>query len=322
MTTPSSSDIKNEFAWSWSRHRAFEECARKFYWHYYGYWHGWDPDAPADPKLAYRLRRLKSLSMLVGTAFHEALARRLRAHARPEPVPAEQLYRDMEGRLLESLRQSRQRDWERGDNHSTILFEDYYEIGIDDAGREKALEDLHASAFGLAAHKFGRRVFSKPPKDLRWIDPEKPAEKKIAYGDLLLFASPDLVVEDDRGALHIVDWKTGRRGELNLAQMAAYGLFIKEKFGADLARMTATIVYVHAGGQQTHVNLEHGAAEADRLIATYAADVRSRLTDVENNIAGDIERFPMTTDLQLCRRCNFRQLCNRMDGAPEPPEET
>lgn len=316
-------ELSNEFAFSWSRHRMFYSCPRKLYWQYYGSWNGWREDASRDAALAYRLKNLKNLSMLVGETFHEELAEILRRRSlQASRVPTVQLKADMERRLLKRLRESRNADWERyGDpKHYTILFEDYYQSGISDQMQAHAIETLRGCVDGLAAEPFGRRVFSMPKERLRFIDPRGFADQRVTVDGLALFASPDLVVEDKDGGLHILDWKTGKPYKPDMAQLAIYGIFVKEKFGMPLERMTAHLIYVNARERQSHDVVE-GVEEAKRAIATYVEDVRGRLTDPAANIAGDIERFPMTEKRILCRTCNFRELCDRLDEAAQTPQD-
>jgi hypothetical protein len=86
--------------------------------------------------------------------------------------------------------------------------------------------------------------------------------------------------------------------------------------------MTAHLVYVHAGVHEPYSDLAAGVDEARRNISTFVKDVQDRLTDIEANLAGDIDAFPMTTDLWKCRSCNFRELCGRTgDPALAPDEE-
>jgi CRISPR/Cas system-associated exonuclease Cas4 (RecB family) len=96
---------------------------------------------------------------------------------------------------------------------------------------------------------------------------------------------------------------------------------VTEKLGAPLERITAHIVYLTTGEIEKHDNLREGVTEARRRISTYTADVRSRLTDVAANVAGNIELFPMTENRALCRRCNFREICGRLDQPPEAPPD-
>jgi CRISPR/Cas system-associated exonuclease Cas4 (RecB family) len=308
-------EITNEFAFSWSRFKAFYECPRKLYWQHYGFWNGWDAEAPKTARLAYRLKQLKNVTMLVGDTFHSELAEIIRRR-KPSPtaVPVGQLKADMERRLIKGLRESRNADWDRyGDpKHYTILFEDYYQSGVSEQMEAEAVANLHRCVDGLAAEPFGRRVFAVEKERLRYIDPKDVSEKRVTSDGLVLYASPDLVVEDEQGGLHIVDWKTGKPYKPNLAQLAVYGIFVTEKFGVPLERLTAHLIYVSAGERQKHDVIE-GVEEARRAISTYVADVKERLTDPIANIAGDIERFPMTEKRSLCRTCNFRELCDRLE---------
>ena len=316
-------DIKNEFAWSWSRHEMLYQCARKIYWQYYGSWGGWLRGAPKDAGLSYRLKQIRSVAMLVGGELHEVVAERFKMRPdAPGPVPASQIQDEVERRVLKRMRESHNRDWERrGDpKRYAILFEDYYGPGLEERERDSAIDLIKACAKGFEHSVYARRAFSLPKKRLRIVDPSDFDEMKITIDGVLVYAAPDLVVEDDEGTLHIVDWKTGRTGKADVAQLAVYGLYVTEKLGAPLERITAHLVYLRTGAVEKHDNLRQGVAEARRKISTYTADVRSRLTDIANNVAGDIDQFPMTDDRSLCRQCKFQEICGRTASAPEPPE--
>jgi hypothetical protein len=318
------SELSNTFAFSWSRHQMFYQCPRKLYWYYYGSWEGWRADAPAQARLAYRLKQIKSLEMLVGETFHEELATILRR--RPDPpaaVPVAHLIADMERRLLKRIRESRNADWDRYGNprHYTILFEDYYQAGVTQAMEDAALAVLRRCVAGLASDPFGRRAFAVEKEKLVYVDPPRGgdgAERGVRHGDILLYASPDLVVRGKERGLHIVDWKTGRPYAPNDAQLAVYGLFVSRRFGVALEDLTAHVVYLAAGTRRT-INVAEGVAEATRAIDTFVEDVRSRLTDPDKNLAGDPSRFPMTEQRWRCRRCAFRELCGRADEPAEAP---
>jgi CRISPR/Cas system-associated exonuclease Cas4 (RecB family) len=317
-------EITNEFAWSWSRHQMLYQCARKIYWQYYGSWGGWDAAAPKDAALAYRLKQLKSVAMLVGDLFHEVLGERLRMRSdAPAPVPVAQIREEVERRLLKRLRESRHRDWERfaQPKKYAMLFEDYYGPGVNEGMSDAALQQIAACAQGLAASPYGRRSFEVPKRRLRIIDPVSFDDKKMTVDGVAVYAAPDLVAEDKHGTLHIIDWKTGRPGKANIAQLAVYGLYVSEKLGAPIDRITAHLVYLRGGAVELHGNLREGVAEARRMISTYTMDVRARLADVASNTAGDIGQFPMTEDRSLCRRCNFREICGRLEQPPAAPAD-
>jgi CRISPR/Cas system-associated exonuclease Cas4 (RecB family) len=317
-------DLQNEFAWSWSRHRTFYECPRRTYWRYYGSWGGWEPDASKESALAYRLNQLKSLAMLVGESFHNVIGERLRMRSdAPSPVPIQLIRDEVERRLLKRVRESRNRDWERfgQPKQYAILFEDYYGLGVSSAQQEAAIAQIGACADTFGRTSYAQRSFAIPRRRLRIIDPTDFDDAKMLVDGVKVFAKPDLVVEDKDGALHIVDWKTGRPSKANIAQLAVYGLYVSEKLGAPIEKVVAHLVYLVTGEAEVYNNLREGVGEAQRMIATYAADVRDRLTDIPNNVAGDIEQFPMTANTVLCRRCNFREICGRLDEPPSPPPD-
>lgn len=317
-------EIHNDFAWSWSRHKIFYDCARKLYWQYYGSWRGWEDEAPEEAALAYRLKQLKSVSMLVGQTLHEVVRDRLRMRpAAGGAVPAQQIRDEVERRVLKRMRESRNRDWERYHDAKryAILFEDYYGRGIDERERDAALELVRDCTAGLASNIYARRAFGVAKERLRMVDPDDFEAMRIVVDGVIVYASPDLVVADAAGDMHVVDWKTGKPEKANVAQLAMYGLYVAERTGVPLERIVAHVVYVRYGEVEKHANLRDSVEEGRRRISTFTADVRDRLTDVENNIAGDIERFPMTENLMLCRRCQFQEICGRRQPEPIAPSD-
>jgi hypothetical protein len=58
-----------DFSWSHSRDRALPECARSYYWRYYGSHRGWHPDAPQTAQLAYALKHTKQAAERFITSF-------------------------------------------------------------------------------------------------------------------------------------------------------------------------------------------------------------------------------------------------------------
>ena len=65
-------DLRNEFSWSWSRHRAFGDCQRKYWLQHYAFWGGWDPASPPPVREIYIQKRLTSRGLWLGTLVHEA----------------------------------------------------------------------------------------------------------------------------------------------------------------------------------------------------------------------------------------------------------
>ena len=318
-------ELHNEFAYSCSRSDSFYQCPRRFYWQHYGFWLGWEDDAPREAQIAYRLKHIRSLAMLIGDVVHAVISDALRARPdHPVGVPADAMQHDAEAGLREHLAASRERRWKSGSpKYYTNLFEDYYGPGLSSQETREAFEVVRDCVAGFAKSGFGKRAFGVEKSHLRLIDPEAFDDKRAVLDGLTVYAPTDLLVEGKDGAsLHIVDWKTGRQHQASLAQLAVYGLAVSAKHHVPIAKLTAHLVYVRNGAHEEYRDLTAGVEEARRAIDTFVRDVQGRLTDITTNTAGDIEKFPMTTQVWKCRSCKFRELCGRMgEPALVPAEE-
>jgi len=67
------STFKNEFSWSISRDRIFQTCPRQYYFNYYGYWGGWNPNAPERIRQIYFLKKLQNRFMCAGAKVHDCI---------------------------------------------------------------------------------------------------------------------------------------------------------------------------------------------------------------------------------------------------------
>ena len=70
---PAMGDLVNEFSWSRSRDHTFQECRRKYFYHYYGAWGGWDASAPPEVRRLYVLKQLASRQQWAGRTVHDAI---------------------------------------------------------------------------------------------------------------------------------------------------------------------------------------------------------------------------------------------------------
>ena len=83
--------FENVFSWSFSRARTFEDCPRKYWFHYYGSWGGWNADADPRARELYKLKNLTNLHLLAGDVVHRALERSLQALRRGAETEPETL---------------------------------------------------------------------------------------------------------------------------------------------------------------------------------------------------------------------------------------
>ena len=71
-------EFRNEFSWSITRDEVFQTCPRQYYFNYYGYWGGWEKDAPDRTRRIYVLKNLKNRYMWAGEKVHGCIKHTLR----------------------------------------------------------------------------------------------------------------------------------------------------------------------------------------------------------------------------------------------------
>ena len=122
-------DLANEFSWSRSRDATFQDCRRKYFYHYYGSWGGWDAESPADIRRLYVLKQLASRQMWAGRIVHDAIEMALHIYREGREVPAEPFIADVVERMRGEWRSSRDRRY-----HATpktlALFEHEYALDL------------------------------------------------------------------------------------------------------------------------------------------------------------------------------------------------
>jgi hypothetical protein len=112
-------------------------------------------------------------------------------------------------------------------------------------------------------------------------------------------------------ALYVYDWKTGPLNEAELRQqLGIYGLYLRQtrpQAKPDLRAM----VYLLAEDRVLMFDLDESLLqETQAQVEASIAQLQGALIEPQANLA-ELRRFPMSSDLNLCRRCQFRELCGR-----------
>lgn len=305
--------LVNELAWSNSRVRQLFNCARAYYWSYYGFWNGWERGAPPITRMAYRLKKLQSRWAWAGDVAHNAIRDamlQLRSGVTPDVERAVAWARlTMRAELRASKDGPRDRKNPRG---FWGLLEHEYQEGIDAeewrrtwSRAEKAIRWWFASEwFGLA------RESLVPPA--RWLEVDESGGpfKSFELEGVKAFSAPDWAFQNVAG-VQVIDWKTGKPKEEDGDQMLGASLALTARYGTPAIGAVVHLVYLLAGTWKTFT-IDAELLESFRgRVRAELATMRGALVDVPNNKPGPIEAFAQTTDLQKCARCEFRRLCGR-----------
>ncbi|MGH7321453.1 MAG: PD-(D/E)XK nuclease family protein [Candidatus Rokuibacteriota bacterium] len=308
-------ELANTFSWSRSRNVMFQECRRRYFYHYYGAWGGWEPDAPAEVRRLYVLKQLTGRQGWAGRVVHEAVEMALKALHAGRDLPEAWLIDETVQRMRREWRFSKRGGYRERPKADVALFE--HEYGIEVAPRTwQVLRDHVLRCV---------RTFYRLPllRDLR----ETPRERWILIEDVRafdfegipVFAAPDFGYWTQSDRLALVDWKTGSRDPDETAiQLGCYALYAR-----DVLDVPADLVDLR------EVNLREGTVTAHPWDDARVHDVRDRLRlsiramkawlrDPMANVAV-LEDFERTEDLRLCRWCNFRAVCRPELGPSESP---
>src|SRR6056297_1734468 len=122
-----SKDFKNDFSWSNSRHSTFKSCKRKYYFQYYGFWDGWEDNAPERVRTIYQLKKLQNRHTWKGTIIHEAIAFLLKSLLEDENLDIEEFKKAVINKMRDQYKASLSGKYKTNPKDSFGLLEHYYE---------------------------------------------------------------------------------------------------------------------------------------------------------------------------------------------------
>ena len=295
--------FENTFSWSFSRSRTFTDCAKKYWFHYYGSWGGWDYAADERTREIYRLKNLTGLHLMAGDVVHRAIERALTAFARGTDPDPEAVLAWCKAEMQKGLIESRDDLGRNAPKKFARLAE--HEYGP--APSREFLEKIAAKIGTSVRNFFTSRSFSIireiHPDD--WLAME--TLDSFNFEGTKVYAVPDFAAKHE-GETLIFDWKTGRPDARNKDQVVLYALFAAAKWGVDPDHVQGAPVYLLEGGD--FQPLPAAAPDRER-VATYMRTsietMKKCLANPDKNEAKEPDFAPKPGN--ACRWCNFRSVC-------------
>ncbi len=297
-------ELTNEFSWSRSRDNTFQDCRRKYFYHYYGAWGGWEAGAPADIRRLYVLKQLMSRQQWGGRVVHDAIELALHGLSDARTVPVEPFIADVIERMRGEWRSSRAGRYR--DNPKTVaLFEHEYHLELPPPAWQ-ALSQNVATCL--------RNFFRLPL--LAAIRGTSPAHWSIEHWSKVfdfegtaIWVAPDFGFWTTEGRLGLIDWKTGSgNGESAAFQLGCYALYAREVLAVAPAQVDLYEVNLREPRVTPH-RWDDARVEAVReQLRLSIRSMKAYLADAPANVAV-LTDFERTEDLRICRWCNFRAVC-------------
>ncbi|MCK9526106.1 MAG: PD-(D/E)XK nuclease family protein [Limnochordia bacterium] len=298
-----------QWSWSFSRHQTLTSCPRRYYYNYYGSHNGWESGAAPEAVLAYRLKKLSNLYLLLGDALHKSAYRMVERVTEGRELPGPDVVEDEIRRRLRSVWRSSRDEGElfrRRPNRVDMLQEFYYQLEISEATLAKINERISKVSEALVASSVWEELAAK---GVALVACEQ--FDTFSMGETPVFAVPDLLYKRPDGIWTIVDWKTGEEVEDNADQMGLYALYVHKKHGIPAEQIRARLEYLSL---QTQKEAEFTAKELQGVV-TWAREsmeqMQELLIDVSLNIPKPKDDFALTDARAMCPWCNFYELCQK-----------
>lgn len=297
------SKLTNEFSWSKSRYDIFNECRRKYYYHYYASWGGWEPDVPAQTREIYILKQLKNRWMWAGDVVHKCLQKVLDNLSKGiSPLPLEDILDLTRKSMRTDFRLSREGHY-RQDPKSCALFEHEYQTQVTQEQWQQIAETAEYALSNFFLSPTFLSIFYWPKQDI--LEIENLASFEIEANKI--YVKLDFCCR--KGAqIYIYDWKTGKNGPDVDFQMACYALYVQKRWGIELNN--CKIIEYNLVDDRLNILLlvPKICQEIEEQILQSIGQMTGLLKDKQQNIACEAD-FPQNEHLGDCKWCNYLKVC-------------
>lgn len=303
-----------ERSWSKSRMSMLEDCERSYYYQYYLSHNGWDNSKPQIVKTAYKLKNLTNIYMLKGIYLHEQFKLAIQEIADNKNVAyktEDDINNAVINKLNEAVRdtlkniKTKNFDMKR----KGMMLQDYYYGGvIEKEVADSIKEDNKTCIENFFKCKTYDIISTLSNIKILEID-EEVYNNTLLLDDVKLYFKADLIYEDEKGIVWIIDWKTGKYSEADKEQLILYAYYAASKYGLDINKIKGRIEYLLSG--------ENFEMEFDDELLQYAEEkimedlhkINIYLENTKENEPKEQEIFLKNDNRCECSYCKFRELC-------------
>ena len=299
-------DFRNEFSWSFSRHGVFQECRRKYWLNHYAFWNGWSRGIDARTRELYIQKKLTTRPMWLGNKVHDAAERAIKTFQDSRYLGPDELVDRAIQEAKMDIQFSRNGRYRENPKRYPGFQEHYYKEEGAEESWDGVLNEIERQIRVLYENPIFRRILQVPER-IRQVEVLNQAD----LGGVPVFVKLDVLMDDGKGGLVIVDWKTGRShvDETVHDQLGVYALYARKILGIQSLKA----VHVDLRGNQfsTFTVDEEQIQRSESFVQDSAASMLEKLRLPEEN-QGDEADFDMLPEgSRSCNRCSFRKDCDR-----------
>ena len=298
-------DFKNEFSWSFSRHGVFEECPRKYWLNHYAFWNGWRNDCPPRTRELYIQKNLATRPMWLGTVVHDAAEYALKTFRSSRFVGADELVSKTLDRAEMDWSNSRNERY-RANPKKFPGFQEHYYDAEESEPIESTFVEIERQVRTLYENKIFKRILQVPERIQQLED-----LNELILDGIKVWVKLDVLMEDGRGGLVIVDWKTGRshQTETVQTQLGVYGLYAKRELGVSAIK---TMHVNLRSNEFSTFDIDDAQLErSEAFVRDSAKAMLQKLDSPDENRGTEAHFEKLPEGSSSCSRCRFRGDCER-----------
>lgn len=301
-----------EISYSFSRMKLLEECKKKYYYQYHAYNTAkmlgeWD-----KCRNIFRLKTLKHIDCLQGEVFHKKVKEVIKSES-PTLVDSDKFRRMVNREIKTSYIQSKTKynEWVRNPNQYTMIFEVYSESDISDKKKKEVESKVNKSSINIINSISYNELLSK---DINILELD---ELKSYYldGDIKVWLKIDALYMDNHNRIKIIDWKTSANTSNiheDATQLLSYALYVVESSNGaiKIEDIEGVLDYVTVGESYTFT---FQLGDLDYMREKILADVlkiKDLLEEAQEKKLIKEDVFIKTCKINVCRKCNFKEICS------------
>ena len=327
-----SDDFKNNFSWSSSRLSAFKSCKRKYYFQYYGFWGGWEDDAPERVRNIYLLKKLQNRHTWKGTTIHEAIAFLLKSFLKNKEIDPEKFQEAVVDRMRNQYKVSLAGDYKNDPKNNFRLLEHDYGEEIKNETWQLLRDDVTRCIDNFLGSKFWKKAKGLSMEDCLALEgylkgsdniwknistnlntwqnlPSSSAVDSYSLDGEQVWVKVDFAYQEEDGSIRLIDWKSGNsKGKPDPMQLNIYGYYASEVWGIPEEKIHLTAYNVNQDEQYDRTYSEKQKQQTRETILSSIEEMKEMLVGVEENKAREGD-FPKIENDNFCHHCRYRRVC-------------
>lgn len=306
MSTP-------EFSISKSRISLFQECLKKYFFHYY--WWSIKDDVTLDRRKISALKQMENVYIAIGDAVHRAAGYTIEKAQGVNELPQysfllDTVHKIFMSKVKSSFYKSR---WLNQPKDNQMLQEIYYapfyfpfKLKVKSSINKESVDNR----FDLCLSHLLKSKTLAEFKSKYYLSIQQQEELATFFvDDEKVYVKLDLLYQD-ADKLIIVDWKTGSTEETPLddLQMKIYALFVNRKYQVPLDQIEVRKEYLLSGQHIECSFKDRDIAEVEEMLKDWIRTMKNYIVD-DQNTPISIDEFSASPGYMKCQHCNFKEVC-------------